>query len=142
MQSQERDKIAAFLEGAVSAGASSEVVTALVATTFRDVDRALVPIVGRRGMAALYKRSLHLSRSLHPWLPASAHGSEYEMDLAALTAAMAARTSAEAASAGTRLLKSFRTMLTTLIGESLSERLLRPVWANFLSGASARDTKR
>ena len=74
MQCQERDKIAAFLEGAVSVGASSEEVAALVATTFRDVDQALIPIVGRRGMAALYKRSLHLSRSLHPWLPASAQG--------------------------------------------------------------------
>jgi len=140
MQSQERGTIAAFLESAVSVGASSEEVAALIANTFTGVDQALVPIVGQRGMAALYKRSLHLSRPMHPWLPAAAQGSESGMDLAALTAALAARTSAEAASAGTQLLESLRVLLTTLIGESLTERLLRPVWATFLSGPSARDT--
>lgn len=141
MSSQQRDRIAAFLEGGVSAGASSEEVAALVATTFLGLEQALAPIVGQRGMAALYKRSLHLSRPLHPWLPANAQGSESGMDVAALTTALSKRTSAEAASAGTQLLDSFRALLTTLIGESLTERLLRPVWATLLSGPSARDTK-
>jgi hypothetical protein len=141
MQSQERDRIAAFLEGAVSAGASSEELAALIATTLRRVDQALVPIVGQRGMAALYKRSLHLSRPMHPWLPVVAEGAESQTNLAALAAALAKRTSAEAASAGTRLLESLEALLTTLIGESLTERLLRPVWATLLSGPSARDTK-
>lgn len=140
MQSQERDTIAAYLEGAVSDGASSEEVAALVARAFRGIDHALSPIVGQRGMAALYKRSLHLCRPIHPWLPAAADGTESEMEMAALSAALAKRTSVDAAAAGTRLLESFRTLLCTLIGESLSERLLRPVWATFLSGPSARDT--
>jgi len=141
MQSQERDRIAAFLEGAVSAGASSQGVAALVATTLRGLDQALAPIVGQRGMAALYKRSLHLCRPMHPWLPVAAEGAEFELDIAALTAALATRSSAEAAAAGTQLLASFRALLTTLIGESLTERLLRPVWATLLSGPSALDTK-
>lgn len=141
MQSQERDRIAAFLEGAVAAGMSCEEVTALVTTTFRGFELTLVPIVGQRGMAALYKRCLHLSRLLHPWLPVAAEGSEPEMNISALSAALAARTSMEAAAAGIQLLDSFRALLSTLIGESLTERLLRPVWANFLSGPSAKDTK-
>jgi hypothetical protein len=141
MQSQERDRIAAFLEGAVSTGASSQEVAALVATTLRGLDQALAPIVGQRGMAALYKRSVHLSRPTHPWLPVAEEGAESKMDVAALSAALAKRSSAEAADAGTELLASFRALLTTLIGESLTERLLRPVWANLLSGTSARDTK-
>ena len=141
MQSQERDNVAAFLEGAVSAGASSEEVAALVTTTLVRIDLALSPIVGQRGMAALYKRSLHIARPMHPWLPTAAEGAESEMDLADLTAALATRTSADAAAAGAQLLKSFRALLTTLIGESLTERLLRPVWATLLSGPTARDTK-
>lgn len=149
MQSQERDRIAAFLEGAVDAGASSQEVAALVAATFRRVHQALVPIVGERGMAALYKRSLHLSGPMHPWLAGAAKGSadgaavdaEFAVDLTALTAALATRSSAEAASAGTQLLDCFRDLLTTLIGETLTERLLRPVWVTLLSGAYARDTK-
>lgn len=145
MQSQERDRIAAFLEGAVDVGASSQEVAALVAATFRRVHQALVPIVGERGMAALYKRSLHLSRAMHPSLPGAAEGAaadaEFAVDLTALTAALATRSSAEAASAGTQLLDCFRALLTTLIGETLTERLLRPVWVTLLSGAYARDTK-
>ncbi len=141
MQSQERDRIAAFLEGAVAAGASPEEVAALVATTLRGIDQALAPIVGQRGMAALYKRSLHLSRPMHAWLPVAAEGADAGADLAALAAALATRTSADAAAASTELLASFRALLTTLIGESLTERLLRPVWATLLSGPSARDTK-
>lgn len=141
MQSQERDTSAAFLEGAVSAGASSEEVAALVTGAFRGIDQALNPIVGQRGMAALYKRSLHDCRPVHPWLPIAADNADSEMEFAALAAVLATRTSADAATAGTRLLESFRVLLITLIGESLTERLLRPVWATFLSGTSARDTK-
>ena len=141
MQSQERHRIAAFLEGAVSAGASSEDVAALAASTFRALDQALAPIVGQRGIAALYKRSLHLSRPMHPWLPVAADGSDSAIDFAPLTASLAKRTSAEAASAGTEVLDRFRVLLTSLIGESLTERLLRPVWVTLLSGPSGRDTK-
>ena len=52
MQSHERDRIAAFLKAEVSAGASSEDVAAIVASTFRGIDQALSPIVGQRGVAA------------------------------------------------------------------------------------------
>jgi len=142
MQSQERDGIAAFLEGAVKSGASSQELAALVATTLRGIDQALVPIIGQRGMAALYKRSLHLCLPMHPWLPVVvADGVESGMNVAALSVALAERTSADAAVAGTRLLEGLHALLTTLIGESLTERLLRPVWATFLSGPTARDTK-
>lgn len=141
MHSQERDGIAAFLERAVSDGASSEEVAALVATNFKDIHDALAPIVGQRGMAALYRRTLHLCRAGNAWLPVGAEGTASEMDVSALISVLSRQTSAEAASAGTQLLESFRALLATLIGESLTERLLRPVWATLLSGPSARDTK-
>lgn len=145
MQSQERNTIATFLDGAVASGASSQEVAALAAASFERIDQTLTPIVGERGMAALYKRSLHLSRSKHPWLPGvaehAADGGEFAVALTALTAALAGRTSAEAAAAGTQLLDCFRALLTTLIGESLTERLLHPIWATLLSGSYARDNK-
>jgi hypothetical protein len=139
MLSQERDRIAAFLEGAVTAGASSQDVSLLVATAVRGIDQALTPIIGQRGMAALYKRSVHLCRPKHPWLPVAADVAESAADLTPLTHALAMASSADAASAGTALLESFRDLLTTLIGELLTERLLRPVWVTFLSGPPALD---
>jgi hypothetical protein len=143
MDGQERDRIAAFLEDEVSAGASSEELAALVAATFRGIEQVLVSIVGQRGVTALYKRTLHLARPTRPWLPAAAEegGGESEIDLAALATALAKQTSAQAAAAGSQMLDGFLTLLITLIGESLAERLLRPVWATFFSGRSARAMK-
>jgi hypothetical protein len=139
-QSQERDRIAAFLEGMVPAGASSQDIAEAVAAAFRGIDQALMPIVGVRGVAALYKRSLHLARLTHPWLPHSGEGVATTMDLAALTTDLAKHTADDAAAAGVQLLHTFHGLLSGLIGPSLTERLLRPVWATFLSGRSARDT--
>ena len=142
MQGLERDSFAAFLEGAASAGASSEEVAATVMTALHGIDQALTPIVGRRGMAALYERSLHRTRQTHPWLPVAGDEVEgREADLAALAAALTRALPAEACAAGIHLLESLRALLSNLIGESLTERLLRPVWATLLSGPSASDTK-
>ena len=140
-QSQERDRIAAFLEGTVSAGASSQEVAEVIAAAFQGIDQLLVPIIGQRGMAALYKRTLHLARPACPWLPVTPEGVPTGMDVATLTTELAKRTAADVAAAGTQLLQTFHALLTNLIGESLTERLLRPVWATILSGPSARDTK-
>jgi hypothetical protein len=138
MQHQDRDWTAALLEDAASAGSSSEELAALVVKAFGGIDQALSPIVGPRGLAALYKRSLHLARPAHPWLPAVAEHAESTIDTAALTAALTQRTAAEAASAGAQLLDTFRALLSALIGESLTDRLLGPVWATVFSGTSAR----
>ena len=134
------DDIVATLDAAVSAGASSEDVATLVAAAVRGIDQALTPVLGSRGVAALYKRSLHLSRPKQPWLPAPAEGDESSLELASLTVVLATRTSAEAASAGAVVIDRFCALLASLIGESLTERLLRPIRATYSSGPSAQDT--
>ena len=141
MQNQERDRIAAFLEGTVSAGASSEEVAEVIAAAFRSIDQILAPIIGPRGLAALYKRTLHLARPACPWLPVIPDGVPPVMDLPALVTELEKRTAADSAAAGAQLLQILHTLLMTLIGELLTEQLLRPVWTTFLSGPSARDTK-
>ena len=107
MPRQKRDSIAAYLDRAVAAGGSSEEVAALVMTTFGGISQALGPILGERGMAAIFKRSIHLSRSVHPWLPSADESAKLETDFAPLETALATRTSADAAAAGTQLLDSF-----------------------------------
>ena len=140
MQSQESDGIAAFLSKAVSDGASSGQVAEAVTSAFKGIDQALTPIIGKRGVAALYKRTVHLAGRTHPWLAVPMDGVPTVMDVAALTGALQAQPAADAAAAGTLLLQAFDELLTTLVGPSLTERLLRPVWAVFLSGPSAKDT--
>jgi len=136
----ESAEISAFLAGAVSDGASSRQVAEMVASAFRDIDQALTPIIGQRGVAALYKRSMHLASQTHPWLRRPREGVHPAMDVAALTTDLALRTAAAAAAAGGQLLQTFCDLLTSLIGASLTERLLRTVWATFLSGPSVQET--
>jgi len=139
MQSQESDGIAAYLTRAGSDGASSRQVAAAVTGAFQAIDRELAPIIGKRGVAALYKRTVHLASGTHSWLAAAKEEIPTALDVTALEAALAARTAADAADAGTLLLRSFNKLLTTLVGPLMAERLLRPVWATFLSGPSAKD---
>ena len=141
MQSQERDPIATFLEDTVSSGASSQDVAEAVVAAFRGIDEVLKPVLGQRGVAALYKRTLHLASQVHPWLPAVQESVPAEMDVSPLGTLLAQQTAADACVAGIRLLQGFCALLSGLIGPSLTERLLRSVWATFLSGPTDRDSK-
>ena len=144
MQARERDEIAAFFEGAVKAGASSQEVAELVATAFQSVEQVLVPIIGKVGITTLFKRTLHLSREAYPWLPQSpgtADGHEAKA-VVTLTTELGKRTSLEAAAAGTQLLQTFDTLLTTLIGRLLAKQLCSPAWATFLSDRPQLDVHR
>ncbi len=141
MQSQERDQIATFLEDTVSSGASSQDVAEAVVAAFRGIDEALKPVLGQRGVAALYKRTLHLASRAHPWLPVVQENVPIEVDVGPLGTLLAQQTAADASDAGIRLLQGFCALLTGLIGLSLTERLLRSVWATFLSGPADRNSK-
>lgn len=108
--------------------------------TWQEIDLALRPILGQRGVASLYKRSVHLVAPAHPWLAGLLEGEGADMDLAALNASISKQGSADAAAAGDVLLHTFQTLLVSLIGPALTRQLLRPVWANSSSGAPAQET--
>ena len=140
MQSDQTDGTEARQRDMAAAGASSEQVAEAVGSTLRDVEQVLASIVGARGAAALYKRSLHLANRAFPWLPDASTSAPMALDVRPLTAALAGQTAADAAMAGARVLREFHALLTTLIGASLTERLLRSVWAPFLSNPSTLDS--
>jgi hypothetical protein len=140
MQRQESDGIAAYLARTAGTAADSGQLAETVAATCLAIDEALSPIIGHRGVAALYRRSVHLASQTYPWLADAHQGAPLALEVAPLSAVLARRTSADAIAGGTLLLQTFHKLLTTLIGPSLTERLLRSVWADFLSGPSAQDT--
>lgn len=121
-------------------GANAGQIANTAVSTWRGVDAALSPIIGQRGVAALYKRSLHLTRRDHPWLAAVYDAASQADEFAALQEALVQQTSSNAAIASDTLLQTFCDLLTILIGESLAERLLRPVWETSTSGDAAQDT--
>jgi hypothetical protein len=121
-------------------GSRASEVAQLVVTTCFEIDKALAPIIGQRGLAALLKRSLHLASLTQPWLAAGHETFDLKTDLTELMAALALQTPELAARGGGLFLEQFHQLLTALVGTSLTERLLRPVWATFLSGSFAQDS--
>ena len=136
-ESQERQRIAVAL---TRKGETAGQVADAMVSTWQAIDSALSPIVGQRGVAMLYKRSLHLASAAHPWLAGADEASPATMDLEALQSVFAQQGALPAAAAGGTLLQTFHELLSSLIGPSLTERLLRPVWAPFSSGPPAQDT--
>ena len=121
-------------------------VAASIVATWSEIDVALTPIIGHQGVAALYKRSVHLALPSHPWLAAltsnSSNGISIDatVDLDTLRTEFSRHDAAAARAAGDAMLRTFFELLTNLIGASLTERLLHSVWVNFLSDPSQQDT--
>lgn len=104
-----------------------------------DIGTALAPIVGPRGVAALYKRSLFLTSHDHPQLLGLHEAIDASMDLAPLEARLATLNDAQATQVGGALLLSFHQLLDSLVGTSLTERLLRSLWGRPLSDPPASE---
>ncbi len=96
-------------------------------TAWRELDAALSPIIGQRGVAALYQRSLYLTRIDYPWLAGVHQATVRAGEFAPLHPVLSQQTSATAAGACSALLATFRDLLTRLIGASLTEGLLPPI---------------
>jgi DNA-binding GntR family transcriptional regulator len=95
-----------------------------------EIDQALQPIIGDKGVAALFDRSLGLSAAAFPWLAQGPAGGLAGADPAALKALLAAQPASEAVAGGNALLQSFHELLASLVGRPLTDRLLRSVWAH------------
>ena len=126
--------MAAFAERAQ--GTDSEQIATDAVTLWRDIHVALSPIIGARGVCALYQRSLHLARADFPWL-GLVHATALDAgEFGALYKALSQQRSTVAAAAHNAVLAAFYGLLANLIGESLTERLLSVVWDR-TSGGSA-----
>ena len=140
MDSPPAPPIRTFLAQRVRDGASAGQVAEIVNSAWERIAAALAPVIGHRGVAALYRRSLYLAAVSHAWLAvAQGGGSLAEMDLAPLRAELARRSGAEAAAAGATLLLSFHGLVDSLIGPTLSGQLLGGVWGDLFSGSPAQD---
>ena len=120
-------------------GADAGQVAAASVTTWRAIVAALSPIVGRRGIAALYKRSLLLVLPDYAWLAAAYEGALEPGDFDSLRAALSQQTAENAAAAQDAVLQTFQDLLDNLIGRSLTQRLLQSVWDQPSSSEAVQD---
>ncbi|GAB3346700.1 hypothetical protein [Lysobacter tyrosinilyticus] len=140
MESPESHRIATTLAGRVENGANAAQIADAIVSAWQEIEAVLSPIVGQRGVAMLFKRSLYLIGPDHPWLAGMHEGVPTAVDLAALKSVFAQQNSTDAAAAGSAFLLTFHDLLASLVGPALTEQLLRPVWAHFSSGPTAQDT--
>jgi hypothetical protein len=128
------------LANRVGSDADATQIAAAVLAIWEEIDDALTPLIGPLGLAALYRRTVHLSAAQHPWLAGRDEGVLTDTDPAVLKSLLAHRSSAEAAAGGSAFLDTFHELVASLIGPSLTARLLRSVWDNPSSGPAAQDT--
>ena len=89
----------------------------------------LTLIIGERGFASLYSRSLHRAGAQFAWL--APHPPQATADaLRLLGASLAMRAPAEAQAANGALLNVFIDTLIILIGELLTNSILRAAWGD------------
>jgi hypothetical protein len=128
------ERIAEALVGLLEGQVDAAQIAGVIARTWVDIDGALSPVLGKRGVAALYKRSLHLSGSAHVWLSDIQVGPNTAIDFESLQKAFTGQSNSEAASAAAAMLRAFCDLLVSLVGTSLTGRLLSPVLTHFQVG--------
>jgi hypothetical protein len=139
-EGQESRRTVAVLGHRVAEGADAGQIADALCATWQAIEVALAPIIGSRGVAALYRRSLYLTGASHPWLAGLQEDAQGSLDLAALKPVFSRQSRADAIAGGDALLQNLDQLLASLIGASLAERLLRSVWAGPGSTLSSQDT--
>ncbi len=131
--------MSADTNGAVREAEDPAQIAESIAAALQQINAALTPIIGQRGVAAVYTRSLHLTVAHHPWMSASQEGTQAVMDPTALKSVLAQQSRTDAAAGGRAVLQTFHNILVGLIGPSLTAQLLRPVLENSLGASLAQD---
>lgn len=109
-------------------------------SSWRIINVALSPIIGQRGVTALFKRSLHMARADYPILKNVVGAAILPGEFGALHAALAKETSENAVLINSTILNTFYELLTHLIGSTLTQQLLNSVFDTPSSGDPAQDT--
>lgn len=137
--SEESRQILASLTHRVGPNADIATTAQAITSILQNMDTALTPIIGQQGVAALYRRSLHLCAANHPRLAGTYDSVQASLDLTALKSVLVEQSEADALFYGEVLLTTFYELLTTLIGPSLTARLLRGVWEPSLSDTPSQE---
>ena len=136
----EAQRIGAMLRQMATTECSVATIADSAVSLWHDVATALSPIIGQQGVAALYNRSLHLVAATHPWLKTAQEDSTRIPTFELLHRTLLLQAPRHAATAAADLFTTFNQILASLIGASLTERLLKPVWASSSNGQTVQDS--
>jgi hypothetical protein len=122
-----REAIRRTLVNRSGSPANASAVAGATSSTWLQVSARLAPVIGERGVDVLFTRALHLTTTTYPWLEMT--GERNGSPLATFRTRLETQDASAAAQASQAVLVTFAELLATLIGASLSERLLSPIWA-------------
>ena len=106
--------------------------TAIAAATvaiWQQIAARLTPVIGARGVDVLFNRTLHLTSMSIPCLAIVGDRGRGTVPIDGIGARLGRQDAPVAAAASREFLFTFTVLLATLIGDSLTDRLLGPVWA-------------
>ena len=106
-------------------------------STWHQMAALLTPVIGAKGVDILFRRALQQTSITFRWLTTA---EDYEESSTTLKTRLARRETDDAAEASYTLMVTFIELLATMIGESLTERLLRSLWVP-ASPKSGQETK-
>jgi hypothetical protein len=114
----------------------------LTAAALRLHDRfaaQLTPLIGAAGMHALTGRSLHLTRREFPWLEDVRLADDADGPLDRVRRCLEHQDAATAADAAVAVLATLVALLSALIGEGVTARLLHAAWSARLPRADEQE---
>jgi hypothetical protein len=120
-------------------GAEISRIAEAATTLWQEVDRALSPIIGALGVTSIYKRSVNLLRAHYPWLQGAYAEADDGDPFAVLKSALEQQSPTIAATANGALLQAFYNLLENLIGDALTDRLLRAALHNHPTNAAIQE---
>jgi hypothetical protein len=106
---------------------------AATASIWPQLSARLVPVIGARGVDILFNRAVHLTSTSFPFMAIAGDRTRGTTHLDGLRARIGQQDASVAAAASCELLFTFTVLLASLIGDSLTDRLLGPAWALPLS---------
>jgi hypothetical protein len=115
--------------------AHSAAVTAAVGRAFDDLARVLIPLIGHVGVDALAARAVRLAQREHPWLANTRDSDQSDGPLIPAGLTLEEQEPAIATAAAAAVLATFTGLLVTMIGKSLTARLMRQAWPDVFEDA-------
>ena len=91
----------------------------------------IMSIMGESGFDSLYQRSVYLTQASYPWLDVGLLASPAQPRFNSLVSSLDGKTPALAGEANYLLLITFTDILASLIGEDLTNSILRSAWSDF-----------
>lgn len=99
----------------------------------------IISIVGDVGFDSLYARSVFLTQSPYPWLVAGTLPLPTDLRFAELRVNLDGQTPEQARAANSLLLITFTDILAALIGEHLTDNILKSAWDNGATDSAGKE---